>query len=509
MADSTSENKKIFKNTSFMYFRMIIAMVVSLYTSRIVLSELGITDYGVYNVIGGIVIIFSFVNSAMASSTSRFISYAIGSGNRSEIKEIFGNTLTMHLGLVLSVILLSETIGLWYLYKVMVLPDLGATIQVVYQLSILNIAIIIMSVPFSSIIISYEKMNVYAYLAIIDVFAKLGIAFSLSYFSSIKLELYALLQTMVSACILFFYYFYCIKLNLIQSIRPKYNAQRIKLLFTYGSWTLYSSGGTIASTQGMNLLLNYFFGVVVNAAYGISTQIQRAVISLSLNFQIAINPQIIKSISSGDYSRHRLLVERSAKFSSFLIMILILPIYFNLYEILNLWLGNGNYPIETIGFTKWILLTSIITTLANPFGVSVEASGNIGKMTFISTTITLLTIPITYLLIKITDSQVIAFVILFINSVTTFIIKLYYSHRINRISISAIALKVLLPVAGLFALAYIACLFMNQIIPSMFIFKVIAEIIIIGAVIFLIGLNNGERQFIYSIIKSKLHITNI
>jgi len=504
MTNSISENKKIFKNTSFMYFRMIIAMVVSLYTSRIVLSELGITDYGVYNVIGGIVIIFSFVNSAMAASTSRFISYAIGSGNNSEIKEIFGNTITMHLILVLFVILLSETIGLWYLYNVMVLPDLGATIQVVYQLSILNIAIIIISVPFSSIIISYEKMNVYAYLAIIDVFAKLGIAFSLSYFNSTKLEMYALLQAMISICILFFYYFYCTKSNLIHSIRPKYNAQRIKSLFTYGSWTLYSSGGTIASTQGMNLLLNYFFGVVVNAAYGISSQIQRAVISLSLNFQIAINPQIIKSISSGDYNRHRMLVERSAKFSSFLIMILVLPIYFNLHEILDLWLGNGNYPINTIVFTKWILLTSIITTLANPFGVSVEASGNIGKMTFISATITLLTIPITYLLIKITDSQVIAFIILFINSLVTLLIKLYYSHRINRISIPTIALNVLLPIFGLFVLTYMACMLLNIIITSMFILRIITEVIIISVIIFFAGLSNNERQFVYSIIKSKL-----
>lgn len=506
MADSTSENKKIFKNTFFMYFRMIIAMVVSLYTSRIVLDELGITDYGVYNIIGGIVVIFSFVNNAMASSTSRFISYAIGQGNNTEINNIFRNTLTMHLGLSLFVILLSETIGLWYLYNVMVLPDLGTTIQVVYQCSILNVVILIISVPFSSIIISYEKMNVYAYLAIIDVFAKLGIAFLLSYCGSIKLEIYAIAQIIVSFLILLFYYIYCLKIKIVSSIRPKLDKVQIRSLFNFSSWTLYSSGGTIASTQGMNLLLNHFFGVVVNAAYGISVQIQRAVYSLSLNFQIAINPQIIKSKSNEDYIRHHMLVERSAKFSSFLIILLVFPIYFNLTEILDLWLKD--YPLETIGFTKWILLTAIITTFANPFGVSVEASGNIGRMTFIYTTITFLTIPITYLLINKYNLPNIAFVILFINSIITLFIKLYYSHKINKISIQTIIRKALIPVFIVTFLSYISCLFLSQVISLHFIIEIFIELITIGIIVFIIGLNTNERNFIYSIVKIKLKNEN-
>lgn len=497
-----NENKKIVKNSAFMYFRMIISMIVSLYTSRIVLEELGIADYGVYNVIAGIVIIFSFINNAMASSTSRYISYAIGLGNKSEIQIIFGNTLTMHIALSLFVLIMAETIGLWYIQNVMKLPDLGSTIQIVYQCSIVNVVIIIINVPLSSLIISYERMNIYAYMTIFDVFAKLGIAYSLKYVPIIKLEMYAFLQTLISISIVIIYYIYCRRNNFIESVNLKCNTIYLKSMFKFSSWTLYSNASSIALAQGTNLLLNFFWGVTINAAYGISTQIQRAATTLSFNFQIAINPQLVKSFSSRNYNRHYMLVECSAKLSSFLIMLTIFPIYFNLSDILNLWLTN--YPTEAIGFSKWILFMTVIITLANPFGVSVEASGKIGRMTFLYSTIAFLLIPVSYLIILNFKKADLGFMILVINATITLIIKIYYYSKVNGINISSIAQNVLLPVVLILILSFFSCSLAKLFLSISFLWLIIIDILIVGSLIWIIGLKKSEKAFLINTIKSNI-----
>lgn len=501
-----NDNKRLMKNTLFMYFRMIIVMGISLYTSRVVLNELGISDFGAYNVIGGLVIVFSFINSAMTSSTSRFLSFAIGQKDQSTIRSVFANTLYIHIGLAVAVLFLAETVGQWYVLKVMQLPDLGTrTIEIVYQCSIINILLLIVCVPFSSLTVSFEHMNVYAYLAITDVCAKLGIAFSLGLFTGIKLEMFAILQTAFSLLTLSVYIWYCFRQGWIDTVKPRIDRAKVSAMMRFSGWTLYSSVGTIASTQGMNLTLNYIFGVVINAAYGISAQIQRAISSFCLNFQIAINPQIIKTYSSGDFSRHYMLIRRSAVISFFLILIITLPILLNLSDILDLWLSK--YPAQAIPFTKWIILTTFITVIANPFGVSVEATGRIGGLSLICTTLTICSLPIALLITHVTRIPQSVFILLFLINIANLFVKIHFCNKHTGMSWKIVWLRILLPAFSVGATAFLVCFIINGLMPgkSTVLFSRMAiEMAISVAIIYFIGLNRSDRDMVVSFIKNKI-----
>lgn len=311
---SNSNNKRIAKNTFYISIQSVVSMLVSFYTSRIILSSLGVEDFGIYNVVGGIVSLFAFLNGAMANASQRYIAYEIGQGGK-KITEIFSSCLLVHVFLACLIFLLSETIGLYVLYNFLTIPQerIGAA-GCVYQFSILSCLIMIVSCPFTGALIAFERMEAYAYVGVVDISLRLAVAFVISMQPYDRLIVYAALLLAVQIIVRIYYTVYC-RLKL-KSIRFKFcwNKTIIKELLGFMGWTTFNNMSIIACTQGVNLVLNMFFNPIVNAARAVSVQVENATKMLSINFNLALNPQIVKSYSRNDYDRFWGLIYRGSKF---------------------------------------------------------------------------------------------------------------------------------------------------------------------------------------------------
>lgn len=502
---SSINNKRIAKNTILMYFRMAASMLIGLFTSRIVLQQLGEVDFGVYNVIAGIIVIFSYISGSFASSSSRFISYALGEENGKNVSKVFSTLLFINVGFFIIALLLAETIGLWYVSHVLKYPEaLRKVVMIIYQVCILSMGFNILAIPFTSMIIARERMEIYAYITIFDVFAKLAIAVSLIYFDN-KLEIYAILQGCVSLSLLVIYYIVNRGKKYVESLSLKYEKKLLKEILGFCSWIFVGGISNIMSTQGINLLLNYIFGVILNTAYGLTMQIQNAVRSLSLSFQMALNPQLIKSYASGNINGHKALIFRSMRFSFYLILILSLPIYFNVKGLLGIWLGE--YPEQTIDFVKWILLANIVSTLGNPLGVSVEASGKINKVTLYTSIVLASVLPLSWLILKYCKIATIPFIVYLFGQIMCLLIKQHYAMQVTSISISEILYNSIRPVLLVGFFAFLLCFGVSSFIPSgvpWTLINVAFCLMISTAISFYMGLRKYERDEIIRIFMNKI-----
>ena len=323
MSDKTLNNKRIAKNTIFLYFRMIFIMVVSLFTSRVVLNTLGVEDYGIYNVVGGIVAMFGFLNASMSSSTQRYIAYALGKNDYGNLRKIFSTCFLTHLLIAFVVLVLIETVGIWLLYNKMVIPtDRMNAAFWVFQFSSISAVVAIIGVPFNSDIIAHEKKSAVAYITILEVVLKLVIVYMLSIGNIDKLILYAALILVVQISIVFFYQIYCLKHFEESRIKFIWDGSLFKEIFGFAGWNMWGCLAHILYTQGLNILLNMFFGPAVNAARGVATEVQGAVQQFSSNFQMALNPQITKTYAANDMKSMHTLIYRSSKFTFFLLFVI-------------------------------------------------------------------------------------------------------------------------------------------------------------------------------------------
>ena len=301
MQEISSNNKRIAKNTLLLYFRMLVTMAVSLYTSRVVLNILGVEDFGIYNVVGGIVAMFGFINGSMTSATQRYLTFELGQNNRAQLTKVFSTSLSIHGIISFLIIVLAETVGLWFLWNKMQIPaDRMNAAFWVFQCSVAASVIMIMSVPYNAAIIAHERMSAFAYISIIEVSLKLLIVCFLRYFHTDKLILYAALIVIVQFLIRLCYSWYCNRHFNETKYRWSWDKGLFKEMTGFASWNMFGSLAAITFTQGLNLLLNMFFGPVVNAARGIAVQAQTAIGQFSSNFQTALNPQITKSYATGD-----------------------------------------------------------------------------------------------------------------------------------------------------------------------------------------------------------------
>lgn len=324
MTNTAENNKRIAKNTLLLYIRMMLTMAVSLYTSRVVLNTLGVEDFGIYNVVGGVVAMFGFLNGAMATTTQRYITFELGRNDFKQLKKIFNISVSIHAFISIIILILAETIGLWFLYNKMTIPveRIDAALWA-YQGSIISTIILIMSVPYNALIIAHEKMSTFAYISVLEAVLKLLIVYMLLIGDFDKLKLYALLMCCIQLIIRFIYGNYCkrhfpeTKFQLYKDLKLFNN------MLAFAGWNLWGNCASITFTQGVNILLNIFFGPIVNAARGITTQVQGAVNQFSWNFQTALNPQITKSYASGDYIYMHKLIFRSSKFTFFFTIIFI------------------------------------------------------------------------------------------------------------------------------------------------------------------------------------------
>lgn len=337
MSVKSENNKRIAKNTFLLYFRMLFTMGVSLYTSRVVLNTLGVEDFGIYNVVGGVVVMFSFLNSSLATATQRFLNYEMGQGNALKLEKVFSIALTGHYLIALSVILLAETIGLWFVSTQLEIPAerMHAALWV-YQFSILTLAVSIISVPYNAVIIAHERMKVFAYVSIAEVSLKLTVVFLLVYLSFDKLVLYAFLLLVVAVIVRMIYATYC-KRNFTEcKYRFIFEKDLFAQMFCFSGWMFTGTLSNLFSSQGVNILINMFFGPIQNAARGIAYQIQGTVNAFVTNFMVAVQPQIVKSYSQGNYSYMYKLVFMASRYSFYLLFLLSLPVLLQTVSIATL-----------------------------------------------------------------------------------------------------------------------------------------------------------------------------
>ncbi len=508
----TSENnKRIAKNTLFLYFRMFLVMGVGLFTSRIVLENLGIDDFGIYNVVGGVVAMFSFLNMSLSNASSRFISAALGKGDKQHISQTVSVIVTIHTLLAIIVFLLAETIGLWFLLNKMVIPpDRIIPAQWVYQCSVATMMLSIMIVPFNAMIISNERMNAFAYISIFEVISKLGIAYFICIYSGGgRLIAYAVALALLQICVNMFYIIFC-RINFEESrFRLMWHKTISKEILKFAAWTMNGNLAVIGYTQGINILLNLFFGPAVNAARGLSVQVQVAVRNFAMGFQTALNPQIIKSYAREDFNYMHSLIIFGSKASFFLVMMLAIPIIINTDFILNIWLKE--VPDYTIPFVRIMLLVCLNSTLANLLAYGIHATGNLKQYQLIEGGLLLSVLPIVYLALRffhIDPTQV--FLIYLIIELITQAARIIIVCPKIKLDISIYCSRILLPSLLTFIIALIPPVIFHIIMQdnrSVVIPLSTIAVSLLSSILatWTIGLSAQDRAKVSSIVKSKLH----
>lgn len=509
MPDTLANNKRIAKNTMLLYVRMLFLMLISLYTSRVVLNALGVDDYGIYNVVGGVVSMFSVLSGSLNAAISRFITFELGIGNVEKLKKVFSSSITIQLGLAIFFILLAETIGLWFLNNKMQIPleRLDAA-NWCLQLSIITFAINLWSVPYNAAIIAHEKMSAFAYISILEGVGKLAIALCIEYNPFDRLVFYALLIALLSWIIRLMYTSYCKRHFEECTYHFIYDHELLKRMFAFAGWNFFGAGSWQLMTQGVNLLLNVYFGVAVNAARGIANQVDTAIIQFVNNFMTAVNPQITKSYASGDRSYMFSLMFRGAKFSYFLMLFFAIPIICETDYILSLWLGV--VPDHAVAFARLALIVSMIHVLSNTMITAMLATGDIKKYQIIVGGLGMLVFPLAWLFFYLGLPPETAY----LSTIIVFICQLVWR------------LKLLKDMIGLSPIVYLREVLLNiilvtvlaSIIPITLTFALddnFFRLIVVGlsgtigniTCIWFVGLNNSERQFVMATInklKSRL-----
>lgn len=400
MPSNSDNSKRIAKNTIILYIRMIFVMLVSLYTSRVVLQALGVDDFGLFNVVGGVVGLLTFFNRTMEKSTQRFLNIAMVKGNDGELGDIFASSVTVHLLIAGLFLLMGETIGLWFLNAKVNIPEgreLAANI--VYQATLLSVCATFISLPYSAAVIAYEKMTFFAVVSLVEVILKLGIAWLLLMHEGDRLSLYGVLLLLTNILNAFMFFAYCKKKYPILKFRLSLNRENFKKIFGFVSWTLVGQFSVVGCNQGNVLLVNMFYSLAANAAMSVGNHVNNAIVSLTTNFQTAFNPQITKSYADGDYGYLKALVYSTSKISYCILFVVALPIAFNVDWILDLWLKE--VPVLSNAFAILFMINGIINALSMPFNFTVLSSDNIRNFQLATATVFLADIPITYFLFSI------------------------------------------------------------------------------------------------------------
>lgn len=411
-----ASNKRITRNTLFLYIRMLLTMGVTLYTSRVVLNALGEVDFGIFNVVGGIVTMLAFLNGIMSSGTSRFLTYELGCGNARQLNKVFSVALLIHIGIAGLVFLLAETIGLWFLMTQMTIPSerMDAAFWV-YQFSVLSCVVQLTQTPYSASIIAHERMNIYAYISILEVVLKLGVAGLLVYcVTSDKLIFYAAAVFAVFLMVALIYRFYCMRRYVECRFHFVRDNNLYKTLLHFSGWDMIGTLCVVSQGQGINILLNLFFGPVVNAARGVAFQVEGAFNAFVGNFMLAVQPQIVKLFAIGELQEMIRLVNAGAKYAFYLVWLLALPVFLKTQYILSLWLKE--VPEYTVVFLRLILINCLIRSVARTVVIAVHATGNIKKLNLWGGTIGLLPLPLSYIFLRLGYTPEIAFIVVIVCS---------------------------------------------------------------------------------------------
>ncbi len=498
---------RLVKNTIFLYLRMFFLMFVSFFTTRIVLSALGASDFGIYNVVCGFVVMLTFLSGAMGNATQRFLSYELEKNNLKKLSNVFSQIKRMYSVLSVLVLLLGETIGLWFVNTKLNIPlNRIVAVNFVYQSSIISTILTLLSVPYNSLIIAHENMKIFAFVGIFEGLSKLIIALILIWYANDKLILYGIALAVVAIIIQLFYYCYCKLLYPETKTYVAVNLDKMKEIGTFAGWSLFGSVSTMANSQGINILTNMFFGTIVNAARGISYQVDSAIRSFINNFQTALNPQIVKAYSAGKMSEMHSLIFLGSKISFLIMYILTIPILVNVDYILNLWLAN--VPDSTKKFTQLILINSLIVTFSGTLSIAAQATGKIRNYQMFMGSFLLLNLPITFVLFRLGCPAYYAIVVSIIIEFFLLFIRLIFLKKMIKLQIFAYVRHVLCPSFICISLSIPLCIGIAYLFREQVLFNFVCSFVcclgITCVIALFIGFSKKQQAKLLNIVKVKM-----
>lgn len=510
--DNHSENtKRIAKNTLMLYARMLFSMVVSLYTSRVVLNTLGVEDYGIQSVMGGFVAMFSLISSSLSSSVSRFLTFELGKGDMERLKRVFSTSLIIHIGLALIVLIAAETIGLWFVnHKMVIPPDRLYAANWVFQASIVSFCFGLLSTPYNASIVSHEHMGTFAYIGILDTCLRLGIVLFIAHspWQFDRLIAYSLLLVVISISLRFVYWFYCRKHFEECRICLVWDKQFVKEMGSFAGWNFIGCTAGLLKDQGVNILLNLTFGPIVNAARGIANTVSGAVGGFAGNFMAAINPQITKSFATNDKRYCFSLVERGSRFSFYIMFLFALPLCLETDFVLTLWLKQ--YPEHTINFVRLILILALSDVLSNTLITLQLATGKIRNYQLAVGGTLLLNFPLSYLALKLGFAPESTLIVAIFISVCCMVLRLLFLRKMAGLSMRSFLKNVYFNVFTVALLSSIIPFAIHHVMVvgwSRFLVTCSVSVLCSATTILSVGCSRSERLFILSkipVIKHKL-----
>ena len=509
MSNQTSDNnKRIAKNTLFLYLRMFVMMLTALFTSRIVLDVLGASDYGLNNIIGGVVVLFSFLNSALLSATQRFLNFHLGRQDYKQTNVVFCMSMNTYILLSIVVVVLGETIGLWFVNTQLNIPsERMYAAQWVYQFTLIQFVINLLRVPYNASIIAYERMNFYAYISLVEVIAKLLVVYLLYITTFDKLIFYSFLYTIVPLIVAFIYRTYCNRNFDTTKYKRIWDKVAFKEMFSFSGWSLFGSLANLAAQQGLNILINIFYGVTVNAAAGIANQVSTNVYGFISNFQTAFQPQIVKTYAAKEIERFQKLIFQTSKFSYFMVLVLVLPILFTIDGILEIWLKE--VPEYTAIFCRLILVFLSIEAITAPLWMSVQATGKIRSYQILMACLIFMNFPMAYLVLKLGFPVYTVWIVRIIINLITMVARCIYMKQRLQFPISQYIRNVIIPILIVtIASLPVPLILYNQIDNfwlNMFVVGFATFFVAILAVYFM-GMNTHEKELVRNMLLKKIPV---
>ncbi|MBR1499135.1 MAG: hypothetical protein IJ615_05840 [Bacteroidaceae bacterium] len=506
--NQTEKTKRIAKNAVLLYVRMVVTLVITLFTSRIVLKALGFDDFGLYNVIGGVVTLFAFLRSSMSSSTQRFLAYEMGSGTPDSLRRVFSVCLTTHILLALVLFVLAETVGLWFLWHHINIPaGRGEAANWIYQFAVMSLCMNMVSLPYDADIVSNERMGYFAFLSILDAVLKLVIAYVVLYTQGDHLILYGALMMGISALDFFLNWIYC-RLKFAETRFSFYwNKEMFLRIFSFSGWTIYGQLAVVGSNQGTNILVNIFHSVVANAAMGVGHQVNSALTGLVSNFQTAFKPQITKSYASGDYEYLTSLTNYASKISFFLLFIVSLPIMLNIDWVLQLWLER--VPAHAGELCIVFIIASLCNAVSAPLWMNIFATGKVRNYQLGLSAAYIAELIAVYVLFRMGCPLVVGVSMKAMLNFVVIFIRLYYTHTTQpQFSLAAYARQVVLPVFCAAALTVLASVPVIMMVTDDVtrLLTTPAVVLVSLAAAYFIGLTGKERKSLKNLInKHKKH----
>lgn len=502
------DKRQIAKNTLFMYIRMILVTIVSLYTSRVILKILGVDDFGTYQVVGGVVSLLAFLNITLSQGSSRFLMFDLGKGDMAELKHTFSTLLTAHIGLAVLVVIAAETLGLWFVMNKLVIDETRMTAALLtYHISVFTSFFSLTQAPYTATIKSHEKMGLYAYTAIVDVISKLVIAFLIAISPIDKLVFYSILLAMQTLAMNFFYRWYCVKHFEETKYRFYFDKEKVRSIISYSGWNLFSNFSSVANAQGMILIINMFFNAGVVTAMSIATTVKNAANTFVENFIVAITPQVVKSYAHGDYEDSKNLLLRGTEYSYYLILAIGLPILILAPEVLRLWLGF--IPEYSVSFLRIIMATCMVQTFSYCLFMAIDAAGKIKEYSIMNPVVMLIALPITYLAFRFGAPPIVGAIVMFCCcSLISFIvlpfldIKIVHYQRKDLIRLFCKSILITCVSFPIPLLAYIYIPTSNDFLKIIYI-TAISEISV-GPAVWFLGLDKDIKKNVSQVIKNKI-----